>query len=152
MMKTMTQWPKNGLVFEVPGKVRGKGRPRFTRRGNFVSTYTDDKTAAYEKLIQASYLKRTSYISQKSVRISMYICFAPNKSDTKKNRIIKLLNKLWPNKKPDVDNVIKVVLDALNKIAYADDTQVNEVHVLRHFDEQERLVICLSENGELFKC
>lgn len=148
----MTQWPKNGLVFEVPGKVRGKGRPRFTRRGNFVSTYTDDKTAAYEKLIQASYLKRTSYISQKSVRISMYICFAPNKSDTKKNRIIKLLNKLWPNKKPDVDNVIKVVLDALNKIAYADDTQVNEVHVLRHFDEQERLVICLSENGELFKC
>ena len=39
MMKTMTQWPKNGLVFEVPGKVRGKGRPRFTRRGNFVSTY-----------------------------------------------------------------------------------------------------------------
>ena len=82
----------------------------------------------------------------------MYICFAPNKSDTKKNRIIKLLNKLWPNKKPDVDNVIKVVLDALNKIAYADDTQVNEVHVLRHFDEQERLVICLSENGELFKC
>nr|DAG86799.1 MAG TPA: Endodeoxyribonuclease RusA [Caudoviricetes sp.] len=152
MMKTMIQWPKSGLVFEVPGKVRGKGRPRFTRRGNFVSTYTDDKTAAYEELIQASYLKRTSYISQKSVRISMYICFAPNKSDTKKNRIIKLLNKLWPNKKPDVDNVIKVVLDALNKIAYADDTQVNEVHVLRHFDEQERLVICLSENGELFKC
>ena len=148
----MIQWPKSGLVFEVPGKVRGKGRPRFTRRGNFVSTYTDDKTAAYEKLIQASYLKHTSYISQKSVRISMYICFAPNKSDTKKNRIIKLLNKLWPNKKPDVDNVIKVVLDALNKIAYADDTQVNEVHVLRHFDEQERLVICLSENGELFKC
>lgn len=152
MMKTMIQWPKSGLVFEVPGKVRGKGRPRFTRRGNFVSTYTDDKTTAYEKLIQASYLKHTSYISQKSVRISMYICFAPNKSDTKKNRIIKLLNKLWPNKKPDVDNVIKVVLDALNKIAYADDTQVNEVHVLRHFDEQERLVICLSENGELFKC
>lgn len=148
----MIQWPKSGLVFEVPGKVRGKGRPRFTRRGNFVSTYTDDKTTAYEKLIQASYLKHTSYISQKSVRISMYICFAPNKSDTKKNRIIKLLNKLWPKKKPDVDNVIKVVLDALNKIAYSDDTQVNEVHVLRHWSEEEKLVICLSENGELFKC
>lgn len=149
MMKTMIQWPKSGLVFEVPGKVRGKGRPRFMRNGH---TYTDKNTVAYEKLIQASYLKRTSYISQKSVRISMYICFAPNRSDTKKNRIIKLLNKLWPKKKPDVDNVIKVVLDALNKVAYADDTQVNEIHVIRHWDEQERLVICLSENGELFKC
>ena len=152
MMKTIIQWPKSGLVFEVPGKVRGKGRPRFTRRGNFVSTYTDDKTAAYEKLIQASYLKHTSYISQKSVRISMYICFAPNKSDTKKNKLIKLKNSLWPSKKPDVDNVVKIVLDALNKIAYSDDTQVNEIHVIRHWDEQERLVICLSENGELFKC
>lgn len=32
-----------------------------------------------------------------------------------------------------------------------DDTQVNELHVMRHYDEQERLIICLSENGELFK-
>lgn len=32
-----------------------------------------------------------------------------------------------PDKKPDIDNVLKVVLDALNKIAYADDKQVVEV-------------------------
>ncbi len=142
------QWPNSGLVFEVPGKVRGKGRPRFMRNGH---TYTDSKTVEYERLIKASYLKRTSYISQKSIRMSMYVCFAPNKTDTKKNRALKLLNSLWPSKKPDVDNVIKVVLDALNKVAYQDDTQVNEVHVIRHFDEKERLIICLSENGELFK-
>lgn len=148
MMKTMIQWPKNGLIFEVPGKVRGKGRPRFMRNGH---TYTDKNTTVYEKLIQTSYLKHTNYISQKSVRISMYICFAPNKTDTKKNRLIKLLNKLWPSKKPDIDNVIKVVLDALNKVAYSDDTQVNEIHVIRHWCEEEKLVICLSENGELFK-
>lgn len=148
MMKTMIQWPKSGLTFEVPGKVRGKGRPRFMRNGH---TYTDKNTTAYEKLIQASYLKSTSYISQKSVRISMYVCFAPNKTDTKKNKVIKLKNSLWPSKKPDVDNVVKVVLDALNKVAYSDDTQVNEIHVIRHWCEEEKLVICLSENGELFK-
>lgn len=61
------------------------------------------------------------------------------------------MNKLWPKKKPDIDNVTKIVLDALNKVAYEDDTQVNELHIMRHFDEQERLIICLSENGELFK-
>lgn len=149
MMKTMIQWPKSGLVFEVSGKVRGKGRPRFMRNGH---TYTDKNTMAYEKLIQASYSKSTSYISQKSVRISMYVCFAPNKTDTKKNKVIKLKNSLWPNKKPDIDNVIKIVLDALNKVAYSDDTQVNEIHVIRHWCEEEKLVICLSENGELFKC
>lgn len=141
------QWPSSGLVFEVPGKVRGKGRPRFTRQG---ITYTDKKTVEYENLIKNEYLKHTSYISSESVRISVYVCFSPNKSDTKKNRHMKLLNKLWPKKKPDIDNVVKVVLDALNKTAYQDDTQVNELHVIRHFDEQERLIICISENGELF--
>lgn len=142
-----TQWPKTGLVFEVPG-VRGKGRPRFTRQG---ITYTDKKTVEYERLIKNEYLKHTHYISDKSIRMSIYVCFAPNKSDSKKNKLIKLMNKLWPKKKPDIDNVVKIVLDALNKVAYQDDTQVNELHVMRHYDEQERLIICLSENGELFK-
>ena len=72
----------------------------------------------------------------------MYICFAPNKSDTKKNKLIKLKNSLWPNKKPDADNVVKIVLDALNKVAYSDDTQVNEVHVMRQL-----LILLL--NGQL---
>lgn len=141
------QWPKQGLIFEVPG-VRGKGRPRFTRQG---ITYTDKKTVEYERLIKNEYLKHTHYISDKSIRMSIYVCFAPNKSDSKKNKLIKLMNKLWPKKKPDIDNVTKIVLDALNKVAYEDDTQVNELHIMRHFDEQERLIICLSENGELFK-
>lgn len=143
----MTQWPENGMIFEVPGKVRGKGRPRFTKFG---TTYTDKKTVDYEEFIKRCYLKHTSYISNKSIRMSMYVCFSPNKSDTKKNKAIKLSNVFKPKKKPDADNVIKVVLDALNNVAYHDDTQVNELHVIRHFDEQERLIICLSEAGELF--
>lgn len=142
-----TQWPDSGLIFEVPG-VRGKGRPRFTRMG---IAYTDKKTVEYEKLIKNSYLKHTNYISNKSVRMSMYVCFSPNKSDTKKNKALKLSNAFKPKKKPDADNVVKVVLDALNKVAYHDDTQVNEIHVIRHYDEHERLIICLSENGELFE-
>lgn len=142
-----TQWPSQGIIFEVSG-VRGKGRPRFTKMG---IAYTDSKTVAYENLIKSSYLKHTDYISDKSIKMSMYVCFAPNKSDTKKKRLIKLSRKLWPKKKPDVDNVVKVVLDALNKVAYKDDTQVNELQIVRHFDENERLIICLKENGELFE-
>ena len=141
------QWPKEGLVFEVPGAVRGKGRPRFTRFGN---TYTDSKTVAYEKFIKSCYLKHTRYISDRSVRISIYVCFAPNKSDTKKNKVLKLSNLLWPKKKPDIDNIIKVVLDSLNDVAYNDDTQVNELHIMRHYSDEEKLVICISENGDLF--
>ncbi len=143
----VTQWNNGQIVFEVPGEVRGKGRPRFTKYGH---TYTDKKTVDYEKAIKNAYLRLSSYVSLKSIRISIYVCFAPNRSDTKKNRAIKLSNKKAPRKKPDIDNVIKVVLDSLNKTAYQDDTQVNEVHVERHFAEEEKLIICLTECGELF--
>jgi len=85
----MTQWPNNKIAFEVPGKVRGKGRPRFMRNGH---TYTDKNTVAYEKAIKNAYLMLSRYVSLKSIRISIYVCFAPNKSDTKKNRDMKLRN------------------------------------------------------------
>lgn len=147
-MKNMTtQWHNGQIIFEVPGKVRGKGRPRFTRYGH---TYTDKNTVAYEKAIKNAYLRLSRYVSLKSIRISIYVCFAPNKSDTKRNREIKLRNEKLPKKKPDIDNVIKVVLDALNKVAYVDDTQVNEICVERHFGNEEKLIICLTECGELF--
>lgn len=146
-MTMTTQWPNSQIIFEVPGKVRGKGRPRFMRNGH---TYTDKNTVAYEKAIKNAYLRLSRYISLKSIRISIYVCFAPNKSDSKRNRAIKLSNEQAPKKKPDIDNVIKVVLDALNNVAYKDDTQVNEVHVERHFSSDEKLIICLTECGELF--
>lgn len=144
----MTQWPEHGLVFEVPGKVRGKGRPRFMRNGH---TYTDKNTVEYEKAIRNAYLRLSRYVSERSVRISIYICFAPNKSDSKRNRAVKLSNEKAPKKKPDIDNVIKIVLDALNGVAYKDDTQVNEIHVERHFYSEEKLVVCLTECGDLFR-
>ena len=40
------------MQFEVKGKICGKGRPRFVRRGQFVQTYTPDTTANYENLIK----------------------------------------------------------------------------------------------------
>ena len=50
--------------------------------------------------------------------------FEPPKSISKKKRAEMLEGKIWPAKKPDSDNIAKVVLDALNGIAYHDDTQI----------------------------
>ena len=50
--------------------------------------------------------------------------FEPPKSISKKKRAEMLEGKIWPAKKPDSDNIAKVVLDALTGIAYHDDTQI----------------------------
>jgi Holliday junction resolvase RusA-like endonuclease len=40
-----------------------------------------------------------------------------------------------PRKAGDVDSILKIVLDALNKVVYLDDEQVNELHVYRTEDK-----------------
>ena len=52
---------------------------------------------------------------------------------------------LRPLKKPDADNVIKVVLDSLNKIAYHDDTQVVDLQIRRFYSRDPRLVVTIQE-------
>ena len=62
---------------------------------------------------------------------------------------MKLNNELRPSKKPDIDNVLKLVLDALNEVAYKDDTQVIEVECKKFFSINPRIEITLEDiNGK----
>lgn len=51
--------------------------------------------------------------------------------------------KLRPLKKADADNVIKVYLDALNKLAYHDDVQVVDLQIRRFYSRDPRVVVTL---------
>lgn len=53
--------------------------------------------------------------------------------------------KIWPAKKPDSDNIAKVVLDALNGIAYHDDTQIIKLSVTKAYKEEAYLSVTLME-------
>lgn len=126
------------ITFEVLGEPQGKGRPRFARRGAYVSTYTPPKTKAYEKMIRDAFIdaasknvvKRYMFTGFVSVDIEAY--FDVPKSVSKVKRDL-LRAGGYCNKKPDGDNIIKVVLDALNEIAYADDKNVIDMHVTKYY-------------------
>ena len=102
------------IKFTVPGEPRGKGRPRFSKFGH---TYTDSETRAYETKIIAYYRKAcgalrlldTSFLS---VDIVAYLPIP--KSATKAQRAGMEAGTILPSRKPDVDNIEKAVLDALN--------------------------------------
>ena len=112
------------MEFVVEGEPQGKARPRFIRKSGTV--YTPAKTAKYEKEIRQSFLaaggKMIPAGSYVAVTVDAY--FKIPKSYTKRKRLDCEHNIIRPGKKPDIDNVLKVVLDALNKVAYADDKQV----------------------------
>lgn len=58
--------------------------------------------------------------------VSIYIAafFTPPKSDSRKQRERKCAGRAWCDLKPDVDNIAKIILDALNGVAFSDDKQV----------------------------
>lgn len=131
--------------FEIEGKPVGKGRPRFKRMGNFVQTYTPEKTADYEKLVRLRFQNAGGAITDKPVKIEIVALFAPPKSARKKDKIEMLANRILPVKKPDCDNIAKIVLDALNKIAYVDDSQVVELAVKKRYSAEEKVTVHIEE-------
>ena len=56
-----------------------------------------------------------------------------------------LNNEISPTKKPDIDNIAKIVLDAMNKFAFKDDTQITKLEVEKKYGNEEKIVIKIEE-------
>lgn len=108
--------------FIINGVPVAKGRPRMGKWG----TYTPKKTVDAEKKVVEAYLEEVKEppISEHPLKIDMTFLFPIPKSYTKKQRAeIEKMNFIH-TKRPDRDNLEKLVLDALNGVAYKDDSQV----------------------------
>lgn len=109
----------------MPGIPRGKQRPRFCRINGRSITYTPKQTVEYENQIRSIYSKVANFKFERCVPLEVAILalFEPPKSISQKARTLMLGGEILPTKRPDGDNVIKVVLDALNGVAFHDDSQ-----------------------------
>ena len=131
------------MYFEVPGEPQGKARARM---GNGRS-YTPQKTVLYENLIKTCFLaeeNKQTFFNKEPVVMAITAYYSIPKSTTKKDRERMINNELFPTKKPDADNIAKVVCDALNGVAYYDDTQVVNLMIKKKYTQFEpRLTIML---------
>lgn len=127
------------LIFEVPGKPQGKARARTTRNG----TYTPEKTVLYENLIKVCYRQVTRQCTEEPLHITIEAVFEPVKSTSRVRREKMLSGEIKPTKRPDIDNIAKVVLDALNGVAYKDDTQVISLEVIKTYGPFEKLNVLI---------
>ena len=125
------------IVFSVPGEPKGKARPKVTRTKSGASlTYTPDKTVAYEELVRLRFSEAAEgkrLEAGKPVRLRIVAFFGVPASKPKKTKLLMLQNLIRPTKKPDFDNVFKIVCDALNGLAYADDAQIVEAQITKVF-------------------
>jgi Holliday junction resolvase RusA-like endonuclease len=134
ILRTIRKIDTNYIDFEVYGNPHGKMRPRFKRIGKFVTTYTDNKTVKAEEKIRNIFLEKINNLSDKlkdkiknksNIKMEM-IYHMPIPSSLSKKKKKELIN-TYHIKKPDIDNLIKTVLDGLNKYAYNDDSLISEL-------------------------
>ena len=131
--------------FEVPGTIVGKERPRVNTYT--LTVYTPNKTKDYENLIvqyfYINYPGAQILDGRISIEIIAYMKIPKSTSKAKFEEMI--TNKISTIKKPDADNIGKVVLDALNKVAFKDDNQVSKIMVEKRYGEEEKIEIKVNE-------
>jgi Holliday junction resolvase RusA-like endonuclease len=130
------------VTYSVEGDPVGKQRPRFSRG----RTYTPKKTVDYESLIasKASQAMGSSEPLQTPVAIFIWINHPIPASYSKKRKESCLIGLEWP-KKPDLDNVAKVFLDAMNGIVYKDDVQVVKLRVSKRYYTEASVHVLVRE-------
>ena len=131
--------------FEVPGKVIGKGRPRLNSYTGIV--YTPTKTKDYETLIEQYFLLKYPKFKmlEGRIKVSIIAYFSIPKA-TKKSDINEMLdNNISPTKKPDIDNIVKAVLDSMNKFAFKDDNQITKLEVEKKYAQEDKVYVKIEE-------
>ena len=135
------------VSFTIPGEPRGKQRPKWNSRTR--TTYTPGETVVYENLVKIGFTNkypRVNLNGQLRLIIKAYFAIAASTSQKKRNKMLQ--GEIRPTKKPDVDNITKIVADSLNKIAYADDSQIVVATIEKLFSDNPRVEVIIEEMAE----
>ncbi len=130
---------------EILGEIAGKARPRMNIRTG--KAYTPTNTKNYEYYLRQFFIKEYPDFKPIETRVNIKIIayFNIPKSTSKKKEAEMLANNISPTKKPDIDNIIKIVLDAMNKFAFKDDTQVTKIEVEKKYAEIPKIYLKIED-------
>lgn len=124
-----------GVIFIVPGAPVGKGRPRAFRRGNGIAMHTPEKTANYEALVRMAASQAMSGRApfDGAVSASIEIEITPPASWSQRKREQAIAGDIRPTTKPDIDNTMKSIFDAISGVVWGDDRQVVNVSASKRY-------------------
>ncbi len=125
----------------ILGEPCAKQRPRLGKG----FTYTPEKTVNYETLVKQLYILQQKERLEGALKLTVNAFFSIPKSTSKKNKEKMLQGEIRPTKKPDWDNVGKIISDALNEMAYKDDCQIVDGAVRKWYSDNPRVEVEITE-------
>lgn len=142
------------IKLTISGEAVGKQRPQATRIGKHVRVYTPKETITYENKIVNEYKKLMGndmlFDNKAQILATIKINYQLQKVHFIKSGINqsgkdKLSGKMQPTIKPDIDNIVKSCFDALNGIAYPDDSQIVSIFAYKEYALEPSVEITLEE-------
>ena len=129
-------------VFKIDGVPMGKQRPKASFASHRI--YTPSATINYENYVKFCY-DGHHHFEDNPVAVELLIFMPIPDSTSKKKRQQMIDRSIRPTKKPDIDNIIKIILDGLNGVAWNDDKQVIEVSAKKYYDTSPRVIVSIKE-------
>jgi Holliday junction resolvase RusA-like endonuclease len=141
----------DAVLIQVLGEPRGKGRPRSriarAKSGQlFVSVYTDAQTREYEQCLRAAARAAMGGRAPLSgpLALTLIARFAVPASWNNAKCDAAFAGVVRPAKKPDIDNIAKMV-DAFNGIVWRDDSQIVEASITKLYSREPALIVSVRQ-------
>lgn len=130
------------IAFQVPGDAQAQMRPRATTINGSVRMYDHKKSKDYKSYIQdiaKQYMPTEPIDGPLEMRVTIYRKLLKSFSKVKRQQALDGI--LLPVSKPDVDNLAKTFMDALNGMAYKDDSQIVTLIAEKRYAEEAYVFI-----------
>lgn len=145
---------RNVVQVIIDGEPVAQGRPRFARRGGFVQAYDPKKSKDYKQRIRDEvmplFYQRAGFTPFTGpCSLTLYVYRPILKSFSMRRREMAEAGLIRPTTKPDTDNYLKGVLDALNTVVFKDDSQFVGMVAQKFYSCEPRIeIIVVEENHE----
>lgn len=134
------------ITLTIPGPPVGKQRARVVRsRAGFPVAFTPAKTKNYETLVRELFaLKYPGFVPlDDPVEMELDVFLPIPKSASRRRRELMATGAIRPAVRPDLSNVLKSVEDALNGVAYRDDSMIVHQVIKKQFAYSPRVELRL---------
>jgi Holliday junction resolvase RusA-like endonuclease len=132
------------ISFTVYGEPVAQGRPRATAINGHIRMYDPKKSSDfkdYVRLVASEH--RPEKLLEGPISLVVKVYKPTLKSFSKKKKAAAESGHLRPTTKPDVDNYVKGIKDALKNVIWKDDSQVVDLHISKWYSETPRVEITI---------
>ena len=137
------------IFFTIVGIPVAKGRPKFFKRGAFMGTYTPEKTRDYADSVISQALPYKPFRPIDSpIRVELKFYFPVPQSAPKKLKLMADSEEVPVAKKPDLDNLVKAILDPLNTVFWVDDKLIVALQAVKLFSDNPRTEVSIEVYAE----